>query len=1008
MAKITVIDSTTFETPQYKPGDEQAITPIAVNSTFTLEGGRVESLVYDLGGNLLDYNPNAPYAVIQNGSGGNIEWADALEVYPEEAVSDLGLEIGQYRVLFNFLNNELDSAFSSPFSIKEISANRKEIRLTTSFSTSDDLQELINKIYPENIISPSYPDFYLNFGQNKLAIANNIVFDNSNNQYSVLVKLYEPLPSYAEERDAVWIATKQRDSVAYQVEFEQEILPSPKTNVLKGPNFSLPINNQTHTSVQLTGLDDLLSDNTQLNHILEKKGVTANIDYTNFDNFIHFSSAKERVKNFYYKVSLLESASNALAAEPGGSDTYVSASSAVIENKIKNIIQNFDSFEYWMYYNSSSDSNVHGGVSGTSVTGSRILPTIAEADPQGLFDNLSNLTSSADGTLSATSDSTGLVELRGYSFNIPSNATINGIEVKYKYQLSAPDGVDFETKLRIGLGSFGTVTNDNNVTTDLEKEIGGPTNTLGLSLTPTNIDNIRLVISMSNPEGDDVSIVRRKNVVGQDDVPSIRVYYTTPSSPSTLGSFPSPWPKSTSTKPYTLYSIASSEVTSWYNAFIATASIYDDNNTDNLLYTIPEYLREDSSNEPYEKFINMIGQHFDTLFTYAKDITNRYSSDNRLDFGLSKDLVGDAIQSMGINLYTGNFNALDLQSALVGVRTPSTLPDGQTNVTNYVTASSDVVPVEDVNKEIYKRIYHNLPLLLRQKGSVAGLRTLITCFGIPKSILDVKEYDIDYIGTTQNNTGTVTFPTESIELPPSLSTNIPPTLLSPSVRVQQNMLKSESYNRSLHYTEVGYSPANYVDDLAGSPNPFDSFPSYADFYFGSNTNYYGSGFVTGPQDTGTQDFTWNIGAFIRYIKFFDSSLFSMIKDFVPVRSSTATGVIIKPTLKERQRQRPAQGEIEVNTYTASADVIDHLLTEAVPGEGLYIHSPIGDYTRKKRQAQLGGSYNLGYRHPGSTGGSLLNLNQVGFAEGESDWRLDDLKTPVAGVNTTWYEKPQHN
>ena len=67
MAKITVIDSTNFEYPQYKEGDEQTILPISVNSTFTTEDGRVESFVYDLEGNLLSYNPNAEYSIIENG-----------------------------------------------------------------------------------------------------------------------------------------------------------------------------------------------------------------------------------------------------------------------------------------------------------------------------------------------------------------------------------------------------------------------------------------------------------------------------------------------------------------------------------------------------------------------------------------------------------------------------------------------------------------------------------------------------------------------------------------------------------------------------------------------------------------------------------------------------------------------------------------------------------------------------------------------------------------------------
>jgi hypothetical protein len=45
----------------------------------------------------------------------------------------------------------------------------------------------------------------------------------------------------------------------------------------------------------------------------------------------------------------------------------------------------------------------------------------------------------------------------------------------------------------------------------------------------------------------------------------------------------------------------------------------------------------------------------------------------------------------------------------------------------------------DYDKEIYKRIYHNLPLLYKAKGTERGLRALIACYGIPDTILRISE-----------------------------------------------------------------------------------------------------------------------------------------------------------------------------------------------------------------------------------------------------------------------------
>lgn len=842
MAIVEIINPSQFNPVEYKSGDESTILPIGVNANFTTQGGRAEALVYDLQGNLLSYNSNAKFGITGNGASGDLSGGDKLDLYPEEEVKNNGVTVGTYNVFYNIFNNELNSSEDAPFSLKQISADRKEVRLTTSFLAEEELREAVNQLSPSELVSPYYPDYYLNFGVNRISIVTNLIFDDSNNQYSVLLKLYEPLPSFASESDACWIATKQRDSIAYQVTLEApKPLPTPRKNVLKGPNFSLPVNNQVHSTVKLTNLEELQNlsgiltgSRRQIDYVLNKKGVTVDVDYHKFDNFVHFSSAEKRVDNFVSKLGLIEHLSASIYTSSYTS-TAASSSRFNLEKRISDTISSFDGFEHWMYY--TSESNV------------------------------------------------------------------------------AP--------------------------------------------------------------------------------------------------YPKPWPKSTSTKPYTLVTTGSGAASIWKTRIKTSASLYDNQNQNNLTNTIPEYLLEDPDNAPYTKFVEMVGQHFDTLFVYIQDITNRYDGDNRLDFGISKDLVGEAIKSMGINLYTGNFTAYDLAESLAGIRVPSTGSDGQTNITTYKTASSDPVPVEDVNKEIYKRIYHNLPLLTRQKGSLAGLRTLITCFGIPEEILKIREFDIK--GKSDiwdlpdvNTSSSITYDTIIPEFPPSRSFSPPPKFLSPIIRVQQDYVSQSNYDRSLQYVEVGFSPSTYLDETDHATfNPLGSdFPDFNDFYFGSNINYYGSKFV-GGDSAATQTVTWNTGAFIRYIKFLDSSLFNMIKDFTPVRSSTATGVIIKPTIKERQRQRPAQlqGEdFRITNLTGSAITEEHDLDLGGTNTSHVIRS-IGDYASRFGSPGLEVEANkpASYRYPAGPGGSTNNLNRYTFGEG-TDWAKYDIKTPVSGMSQVWTEK----
>jgi hypothetical protein len=222
------------------------------------------------------------------------------------------------------------------------------------------------------------------------------------------------------------------------------------------------------------------------------------------------------------------------------------------------------------------------------------------------------------------------------------------------------------------------------------------------------------------------------------------------------------WPKTTSTLPYELAKVNSVTVSDWfgstneyssvYGGEILSASLYDNTNPDNLYYSIPEYLREDPSNQQYELFVNMVGQHYDNIWIYYNEVTQKYNSDNRLEYGVSKDLVADAIKDFGIKLYQNNFTNDDLFTSFLGLTPNGSIfpfpnitgslptPSGFEYVNTLISASNDNTALDDVNKSLYKRIYHNLPYLLKSKGTLPGLRALITSYGIPDTILRINEY----------------------------------------------------------------------------------------------------------------------------------------------------------------------------------------------------------------------------------------------------------------------------
>ena len=227
------------------------------------------------------------------------------------------------------------------------------------------------------------------------------------------------------------------------------------------------------------------------------------------------------------------------------------------------------------------------------------------------------------------------------------------------------------------------------------------------------------------------------------------------------------FPKSNTSSPYELYSISSSQAITWlgdspgitpsYTGQLQSASFYDRENPHNLIKLMPEHIVNNSDNSIGINFINMMGQHFDHIWTHIKHLTEIHNLDNK--FGISKELVYFQLKSLGIDTFDQfeNSNLIEyiLGEGLYGNAIERGLKVGQwvigskshnfynisRGTTTYVTASNEgSIPKGQITKEIWKRLYNNSPYLLKTKGTERGLRALMNCYGIPTTILNVKEY----------------------------------------------------------------------------------------------------------------------------------------------------------------------------------------------------------------------------------------------------------------------------
>lgn len=391
------------------------------------------------------------------------------------------------------------------------------------------------------------------------------------------------------------------------------------------------------------------------------------------------------------------------------------------------------------------------------------------------------------------------------------------------------------------------------------------------------------------------------------------------------------WPKVSSKRPFEnvrnyLDTDSQKGYGEWWKDMEEQADIYDLHNEDILIGTIPLTAREDPNNEPYVTFVHMIGQHFDDLWIYAKAISDKYKADNRLNFGISKDLVKHAIEDLGIDLRETSQNMEELFN-LDGVKRIDFSGIYQPmNQTSYL-------------QEVYKRIYHNVPVLLKTKGTVRCVRVLLNCFGIPDDILNVKVYGgIDSKLKPYFSPGEKVFKysdkvrTQNGDIPVKeyepgenhINSFKENSVLSKYVEVDK---RPERYSDDEHRVEIGFNvneasskyfrdklkdrlDLNLEDNFGDPRNKEDQ---YGDLYKHFREVLLG--------DLSVEKRFQSPASIIRLAKYFDMTFFRLVEDFLPARTVLTKGVIVEDNLLHRNRYKGVQVSWESKILEASIPTV---------------------------------------------------------------------------------------
>lgn len=166
------------------------------------------------------------------------------------------------------------------------------------------------------------------------------------------------------------------------------------------------------------------------------------------------------------------------------------------------------------------------------------------------------------------------------------------------------------------------------------------------------------------------------------------------------------------------------------------ADVYDRQNKNYLVKHIPQYVKEDSGNIEFLSFLEMIGQHFDIIWSYINGINRIRKVTNKSSDGISDKLVYTLLENFGWDPKTP-FSGHQLWQHAFGVNEDGSVRTNQNQLGNNV---SPTYTPEQARNQVWRRILNNLPYLLKHKGTRKAINAIMACYGVPSSLLTIVEF----------------------------------------------------------------------------------------------------------------------------------------------------------------------------------------------------------------------------------------------------------------------------
>ena len=221
-----------------------------------------------------------------------------------------------------------------------------------------------------NNLANTYNDKYYSYLKNGLNFGNNRILpilttgmlderQTPSDPLTLLVKLQDELPNDIMAQSNCWVS-----NISLAPYIVSAIVLNPSNTLVHTigpPNFSLPLPNvaMTNTNISFTAEQLQTNDETERELTISKNLTQLNVDYTDFNNFVIFSSAELRLNIFKNKIITLTALTASIQAldtknsqsivASGNTYPFYTQERGTIQNQVDDIVNSFDGYESFLY-----------------------------------------------------------------------------------------------------------------------------------------------------------------------------------------------------------------------------------------------------------------------------------------------------------------------------------------------------------------------------------------------------------------------------------------------------------------------------------------------------------------------------------------------------------------------------------------------------------------------------------------------------------------------------------